>query len=88
VALHIAKLRQVGGSVMLAIPPAFLDQMALSAKTLVGIAIENGRLVVERAKTRPKYTLAELIAQCDSGAPLPASDPEWTAGGAVGEELL
>lgn len=86
--MHTAKLRQVGGSVMLAIPPAFLDQLALTAQASVGLAIEGGRLVVEPIKPRPRYTFAELKAQCDPDAPMPAADQEWTSGEAAGDELI
>lgn len=86
--MHRARLRQVGGSVMLAIPPAFLDQLHLSPKAAVGIAIEDGRLVVEPARARPTYTLAALLAECDPAAPLPGEDHEWTVGVAAGEELI
>jgi len=46
--MHTAKLRRVGGSVMLAIPPAFLEQLHLSAVASIGVAVEGGRLVVQR----------------------------------------
>ena len=57
--LHTTNLRKVGGSVMLAVPPAFLDQLHLQAGATVGLAVDHGRLVVE-PKPRPRYTLAEL----------------------------
>ena len=81
------RLRQVGGSVMLAIPPAYLNQLHLTARARVGLAIEGERLIVQPVGSRPKYSLAELIAQCDPNAPL-ASDHEWTTGEAVGSELI
>jgi antitoxin ChpS len=56
-------LRKVGGSVMLAVPPALLDILHLRPGVQVGIAIESGRLVVE-PRHRPRYTLDELLAQC------------------------
>lgn len=85
--MHTAKLRQVGGSVMLAIPPAFLEQLHLSARADVGVAVENGRLIVE-PKTRPRYTLANLLAECDPAGPEPEDDNEWTTGAPAGEELI
>ena len=85
--MHVAKLRQVGGSIMLAIPPAFLEQLRLSARASVGVAVEGGRLVVE-PKARPRHTLAALLAECDASAPLPAEDEAWTGGGPAGQELI
>ena len=59
--MHITNLRKVGGSVMLAVPPAFLDQLHLQAGAAVGVVVTDGRLIVD-PKPRPRYTLAELLA--------------------------
>ena len=59
--MHTTNLRKVGGSVMLAVPPALLDVLHLTAGAKVGLAVDNGRLVVE-PKARPRYTMAELLA--------------------------
>ena len=85
--MHVAKLRQVGGSIMVAIPPALLEQLRMSANTSVSITIEEGRLVVE-AKTRPRYTVAALLAECDAEASSPVGDEIWASGPAAGEELI
>lgn len=57
--MQTTTLRKVGGSVMLAVPPALLDALHLAAGAKVGLAVDNGRLVVE-PQPRPRYTLAEL----------------------------
>jgi len=85
--MYTTNLRKVGGSVMLAVPPAFLDQLHLQAGATVGIAIANGRLVVE-ANLRPHYTLAELLAASDYSQPQSAEEREWIDAPAVGSELL
>ena len=85
--MHITSLRKVGGSVMLAVPPAFLDQLHLQAGTTVGLAIDHGCLVVD-PKPRPRYTLAELLAVSDYSQPQPAEEREWGDAAAVGGELL
>ena len=85
--MHVAKLRRVGGSVMLAIPPAFLEQLRLSERASVGVAVEGGRLVVE-PKARPRHTLAGLLAECDPEALPAVEDAAWTGGPAAGEELV
>ena len=54
--MHTTNLRKVGGSIMLAVPPALLDALELRAGAKVGIAVESGRLVVEPQR-RPRYTL-------------------------------
>ena len=85
--MHITNLRKVGGSVMLAVPPALLDILRLRPGVQVGIAIENGRLVVE-PQQRPRYTLEELLAQCNPKAPRTKEDREWVGNGPLGAEIL
>jgi antitoxin ChpS len=85
--MHTTNLRKVGGSVMLAVPPALLDVLNLQAGAKVGLAVERGRLVVERDR-RPRYTLDELLAQCNSKARRSKQEREWLAGGPAGRELI
>lgn len=85
--MHTTNLRKVGGSVMLAVPPALLDVLHLSVGAKVGLTVDNGRLVVE-PNTRPHYTLDELLAQCDPTAGPAAEDRAWLDAGPVGDELL
>lgn len=83
--MHTVTLRQVGGSVMLSLPKPFLEQFALKAKSSVGVSIDNGRIVVEPS-AKPKYSLAELLAQCDPSAPFSQETLDWANDGAVGDE--
>ncbi len=85
--MYTTNLRKVGGSVMLAVPPALLDVLQLSAGATVGLAVDNGRLVVE-PKVRPRYTMAELLAASDYSQPQPPEEREWVDAPAIGGELL
>jgi antitoxin ChpS len=85
--MHTTNLRKVGGSIMLAVPPALLDNLGLRAGTRVGIAIERGRLVVIRQK-RPRYTLDQLLAETVPKRPRTRRDQGWLAGNSVGRELI
>ena len=85
--MYTTSLRKVGGSVMLAVPPAFLDQLHLHAGVTVGLAVDQGCLVVN-PNPRPRYTLDELLAQCDAKAEFSAEDTQWLNAPAVGSELL
>ena len=85
--MHTTNLRKVGGSVMLAVPPAFLDQLHLQAGGTVGLAVDHGCLVVD-PRPRPRYTLAELLADSDYSQPQLAAEREWVDAPAVGGELL
>jgi antitoxin ChpS len=72
---------------MLAVPPAILDLLHLRAGATVGLAVERGRLVIEPT-LRPRYSLDELLAQCDASADLSAEDRAWLDNKPVGNELL
>jgi antitoxin ChpS len=85
--MHTTNLRKVGGSVMLAVPPALLDILQLQPGAQVGIAVESGRLVVE-PRQRRRYTLAELLAQCDPKARRSKWEREWLDSKPVGGELI
>ncbi len=85
--MHTTNLRKVGGSIMLAIPPAILDLLHLQAGATVGVAVENGRLVIE-PKPRPRYTLAELLAASDYSQPQLPEEREWVDATGVGRELI
>jgi len=85
--MYTTNLRKVGGSVMMAVPPAFLDLLHLKAGASVGMAVDGGRLVVE-PKPRPRYTLAELLAASDYSRPQPPDQREWIDAPVVGAELV
>ena len=85
--MHTTNLRKVGGSVMLAVPPALLEVLGLRPGAKVRIGIESGRLVVE-PQTRPRYTLGELLAQCDPKALRSKRDRQWVDAKPFGAELI
>ncbi|ABQ29195.1 AbrB/MazE/SpoVT family DNA-binding domain-containing protein [Acidiphilium cryptum] len=87
--MHTTNLRKVGGSIMLAVPPALLDVLHLAPGTKVGLAVDNGRLVVE-PQARPRYTMADLLAEAEAAGvyPLPPEEREWIDAPAVGKELI
>ncbi|AQX31564.1 PemI protein [Bartonella schoenbuchensis] len=85
--MHTTKLRKVGGSVMLSIPPALLDVLHLVENTEVGLTIDNGCLIVQ-PQIFPSYTLDELLAQCDPLADLSDEETEWLDAKPVSRELL
>jgi antitoxin ChpS len=92
--MHTTNLRKVGGSVMLAVPPALLDVLQLQPGAKVGIAVEKGRLVVQPGQ-RPRYTLGGLLAQCNPKARHPKQsskrskqEREWLESKSVGRELI
>jgi len=85
--MHTTNLRKVGGSVMLAVPPALLHVLRLQPGAKVGVAVENGRLIVDPQK-RPSYTLDELLAPCKPRAARTKEEREWLDSRPVGGELI
>ncbi len=80
-------LRKVGGSVMLAVPPALLELLKLAPGARVGLTVDHGCLVVE-PQSRARHTLAELLAVSDYAEPQPAAEREWVDAPVAGRELL
>ena len=72
---------------MLAIPRAMLDALELSADASVGLSIKAGRLVVDPKKRR-RYSLDELLAQCNLSARRSREDRDWQTSPPVGRELV
>ena len=86
--MHTTNLRKVGGSVMLVIPPAILDQLELKAGATVGLAVDGERLVMQ-PRPKPRYTLDELLAKCDptDNTEMSEEDRLWINLPPVGREL-
>jgi antitoxin ChpS len=84
--MHITTLRKVGGSIMLAVPPAILELLHLNAGAPLGLTVHDGRLVIE-PRPRPRYTLAELLAASNYSQRQPSEEREWVDAPPVGREL-
>lgn len=84
--MHTTTLRKVGGSVMLTVPPALLEDLKLQAGTAVHLSADQNTLIVKPA--RPRYTLEELLQQCDGSASADAEDRAWLDNTPVGNELI
>jgi len=82
-----SKLRKVGGSVMVAIPPAVLEELGLSPGTSVDMAVKARKLVLAPASPRRRYTLEQLLKETDPTM-FRTKDRKWTSGKAVGRELI
>ncbi|SEP62210.1 antitoxin ChpS [Devosia sp. YR412] len=81
-----AKLRKVGGSAMLAIPPEMLQTMSVSVGAMFDVSIEGGALVAR--PTKPKYSLKQLLDEEKAAGitPLSEADQAWLDEPPVGRE--
>ena len=81
-------LRNLGGSVVMAVPKKILSLVDLEAGSRVEVRVERGRLIVEPA-TRPRYILAELLSRCRRSDLAPQrKDRAWLQARSVGREEL
>jgi antitoxin ChpS len=72
---------------MLAIPKSVLDALDLAPDASVGISIKAGTLVID-PKRRRRYSLDDLLAQCNPPARLSRDDRDWVKGPPAGRELI
>lgn len=80
-----ATLRRSGGSLIMTIPTAFVEQNHLSAGDSVDVNIDGARMTVEpKRHTRKRYTLEQLLAEMPEGLP---RLPEWENMLPVGKEI-
>lgn len=61
-------LRRAGGSLVMTVPKAFIEQNGLSEGSQVELHLLGKKMTVE-APTRPRYKLADLIAEMPQGLP-------------------
>jgi len=84
--MYSTNLRKVGGSVMLTIPPNFLDLLHLHSGEPVSMMVKNNTLIIAPEKTR--YKLADLITQCDLSQPLNSDEQQWLDDSPLGLEEI
>jgi antitoxin ChpS len=84
-----ATLRTVGNSVAVVIPKQWLEVLKLQAGSKVELALEGNHLTLKAPTKAPrkKYTLEQMLAECDSTAPYPEELREWDEMPAVGREV-
>ncbi len=61
-------LRKAGGSLVMTVPKAFIDQNGLGEGSQVELHLLGNKMTVE-APTRPRYKLADLLAEMPQGLP-------------------
>ena len=59
----------------------------LRSGSTVNLMVESGRLIVS-PEPKKRYSMQELLAQCDADAPLPVDASGWTDAAPVGKELI
>lgn len=77
-------LRKAGGSLVMTVPKAFIDQNGLAEGSQVELQLAGKKMTIE-APVRPRYRLAGLLAEMPDGLPRVEG---WDEMPSVGQELL
>ncbi|KNH05046.1 Programmed cell death antitoxin ChpS [Candidatus Burkholderia brachyanthoides] len=78
-------IQKWGNSAAVRLPSAFLEQVHLSLGDKLTVNVRPEGIVLIPA--RPKYSLEELVAQCDPNASMPEDLAAWNNLKPVGREL-
>lgn len=81
------KIQQWGNSAAIRIPSTVLKQMRLEVGSTLSLDTAGESMVLKPVRAKPKYTLEELMAQCDLNAPEPEDMAAWNAMRPVGREM-
>lgn len=79
------KIQAWGNSAAIRLPAILLNKLNLQVGQEVDAVVVDGALVLKPSK--PKYTLAELLAQCDPKAERSADLIAWENMPSVGNEV-
>ena len=69
-------VKKLGNSVGILLPSVLMRALNLSVGQSVNIEMIGGNLLV-KPQTARRYTLKELVAQCNPKSPMPAEVLEW-----------
>ena len=72
---------------MINIPAAMLEQLHLQLGDSINMSVAEGKLIIE-PKTKPSYTLAELMAQCDLSQDISTEEQQWLDDSHLGNEEI
>lgn len=78
-------IKKLGNSAGILLPSVLMRALNLSVGQSVNIESVDGNLLVKPQSTK-RYTLKELLAQCNANAPMPTEVNEWESAPLVGLE--
>ena len=85
--MRASTLRQSGGSIIVSLPKAFLDQLGLKVDTPVDIGIVDDKIVIAR-RSPGRIGLEARLAMCNFDQPMTAEERAWLDAPAVGDEAI
>lgn len=80
-------IRKVGNSAGMTIPASLFKSQGLAIGDTVDIEEHDGYLLVRKVTEKPKYTLEQLLAQCDPNGPEVDDMKVWASADKAGSEV-
>ena len=81
-------IRKIGNSAGTILPSVILKKLHLSEGDAIEISENGNQILITPKQDKPKYTLKELLAQCNLKAPIPEVVKEWDEMSSTGLESL
>ena len=85
--MYPTSLNKAGKPVVNVLLTALLDLLHIKVGARVGLAVGGEQLAV-KPQQRPRYTLDELLGQCDPSAEMAERDCDWLGAKLAGTELV
>ncbi len=84
--MYKSTVQESPDGLVLTVPDDMRIDLALAAGAELELELDSQQLVVRRV--HPRYTLQELLDQCDGSLPISEEDRQWESMAPVGRELL
>jgi antitoxin component of MazEF toxin-antitoxin module len=84
----IGTVKKWGNSAAIRIPVSVLQTAHIELDQDVDVREEAGRIVIEPVRARRRYTLEELVAQCDRQKRPSRQERAWLDSPPVGREAM
>ena len=79
-------LRKIDNSQGIILPDELIKELGFQLGDKLDMTVVEGKLVIALTEKRKKYTLAALLAKCDTSAPMPQELTAWDSSPTVGNE--
>jgi antitoxin ChpS len=83
----LTHVRRIGNSAGAIIPAHILKKLKLTEGDQIDVSTQDGRIVIAPVTIKPKYSLTELVAQCDQRSPVNVDLVAWDQAPNVGLEV-
>ncbi len=88
--MKTVSIRKQGGAAIMTIPPDILKALHVDVGSVLSLEVQDGAFVAQPVTPviRKRYSLKDLLSQCDSSAPILKDITEWDNMAPVGAEVI